>query len=81
MDDIDTPLQKVPFNKFHCNLGNTAIKNRLAYLTSVFGYLRRMHIYPRAFDRRWNREFKKVEQDTEENYMIDEEVLEEENTL
>lgn len=65
--DIDEPLKEVPFSAFVHRLGAGSIEDHMNYMTSVWGTLHRMHIIPRAADRRWNREFKKVEKEEEDN--------------
>lgn len=64
--DIDDPLKPVPFSCFPRLIGwDSSIDMYIYDRTTIHGYLRNMHIYPRAADRRWNREFRKAEKETE----------------
>ena len=72
MENIDDPLQTVPFNKFHNNLGNSKIRKFIWHKTSVQGLLVNMHLFPRAADRRWNKFLKEEDKD---NCITDDECL------
>ena len=60
MENIDEPLQNVPFNKFHNNLGNSSnIRKFFLHKTSVQGLLVNMHLFPRTERGEWNKALKK----------------------
>lgn len=65
--DIDEPLKEVPFSSFTTLLGDHKVTDYILYRTSVNGTLHRMHIIPRAADRRWNKALREAEkeEDTE----------------
>lgn len=64
--NIEEPLQYVPFSNFPRLIGwDNSIDMYIYDRTTIHGCLRNMHIYPRASDRRWNREFRKEEKKTE----------------
>lgn len=59
--NIDDPLKPVPFSDFPRLIGwDSSIDMYIYDRTTIHGCLRNMHIYPRASDRRWNREFRKA---------------------
>lgn len=77
MTDIDEPLKEVPFSSFTTPLGDPKVIDYILYRTSVNGILHRMHIIPRAADRRWNkalREAEKEEDNEPEHGLYGEEV-------
>lgn len=70
MDDIDEPLKDVPFSSFTHRLGSGNIEDHMNYMTSVWGTLHRMHIIPRAADRRWNKALREAEKE-EDTELVD----------
>lgn len=67
MIDIDEPLKAVPFSCFTVppGLGNRRVIDEIYNHATIRGYLRNKHIFPRAADRFWNREFRKAERKME----------------
>ncbi len=61
--NVDEPLKEVPFSSFTHRLGAGNIEDHMNYMTSVWGILHRMHIIPRAADRRWNRALREAEKE------------------
>lgn len=67
--DIDDPLKPVPFSCFPRIIGwDSSIDMFIYDQTTIHGYLRNKHIYPRAADRRWNKFIK--EEPTEPEHDI-----------
>lgn len=78
MENIDEPLQNVPFNKFHNNLGNSSnIRKFFLHKTSVQGLLVNMHLFPRTERGAWNKALKKDKDNCIDNdeYIIEGETL------
>ena len=78
MENIDEPLQNVPFNKFHNNLGNSSnIRKFFWHKTSVQGLLVNMHLFPRTERGEWNKALKKDKDNCIDNdeYIIGGETL------